>query len=103
MVQELKSPTLEIINIVEKIIDEYSGEFDKNQLFEKLPINISLTTFNTILNYLEKINKIITSDNGIITYIWDPELAIKYLTKKHLHYDNVKKEGEGNSESNRYF
>ena len=95
MAQELKSPTLEIVGIVEKTIDEYSGEFDKSQLFEKLPINISWLAFNTIVNYLEELNKIIISDNGVITYIWDPELAIKYLTKKHLHCDNAKKEEEG--------
>ena len=70
-----RSPTLETVNMVENTIKEFSGEFKKTQLWEKLPKKVMWPTYLLILNYLEEINKIITSDNGIITYIWNPELA----------------------------
>jgi len=77
-----RSPTLETIKMVEETIKEYSGEFKKTQIWEKLPRKVMWPTYLLILNYLEEINKIITSDNGIITYIWNPELAKKYLSKR---------------------
>lgn len=86
MTQELRSPTLDTIKMVEKTIEEYSGEFNKTQLWEKLPRKVMWPTYLVILKYLEEINKIITSDNGIITWIWNPELARKYL-KKELIYN----------------
>ena len=86
----IRSPTLETVKMVEKIIDKYSGEFKKTQLWQKLPRKVMWPTYLIILEYLEEINRIVISDNGIITYIWDPELAKKYLSKKHLHYGNSK-------------
>ena len=98
----LRSPTLETVRMVEETINEHSGEFNKTQIWEKLPRKIMWPTFNTILNYLKEINKIITSDNGVITHIWNPELARKYSDKKHLHYDNVKKKREEKAKSYSY-
>lgn len=77
-----RSPTLETVKMVEKTVDEYSGEFKKTQLWEKLPRKIMWSTYLAILNYLEEINKIIISDNGIISYIWNPELAKKIRFSK---------------------
>ena len=102
MTQELRSPTLETIKMVEKTIDENSGEFNKTQLWGKLPRKVMWPTYLVILKYLEDINKIITSDNGVITYIWNPELARKYSDKEHLHYDNVKKRGKEKTQSYSY-
>ena len=85
-----RSPTLETVKMVEKTIDKYSGEFKKTQLWQKLPRKVMWPTYLIILNYLEEVNRIVISGNGIITYIWDPELAKKYLTKKHLYHDNAK-------------
>lgn len=86
MVQELnnnlRSPTLETVKMVEETIDEHSGEFNKTQIWEKLPRKIMWPTFNTILDYLEEINKIIISDNGIITWIWNPELVKRMRSRK---------------------
>ena len=89
-VRMFRSPTLETVKMVEKTIDKYSGEFKKTQLWQKLPKKVMWPTYLIILEYLEEINRIVISGNGVITYIWDPELAKKYLVKKHLHYDNVK-------------
>ncbi|MBT3691354.1 hypothetical protein HOD75_01090 [archaeon] len=77
-----RSPTLETVNIVEKTIKENSGEFKKTQIWEKLPKKIMWPTYSTILDYLEEINKIIINEDGIITYIWNPELLKKVLHRK---------------------
>jgi len=80
MEQQLKtfrSPTLETVKMVEETIKENSGEFKKTQIWEKLPKKVMWPTYLTILEFLEEINKIIASDNGIITYIWNPKLARK--------------------------
>ncbi len=78
-----RSPTLETVKMVEKTIKENSGEFKKTQIWEKLPRKIMWPTYLVILNYLEEINKIITRDDGIITYIWNPILLKKVLHRKH--------------------
>ena len=78
----LRSPTLETVAMVERTAEQYSGEFKRTELWEKLPKKVMWSTFVTILNYLEEINKIITSEDGIITYIWNPRLAGKVKTNK---------------------
>ena len=90
MTQQLRSPTLETIKMVEKVINDESAEFNKTQLWEKLPRKIMWPTFTTIVNYLEEINKIIISDNGVITWIWNPEFAQKMRSRKSLHFENTK-------------
>ena len=82
IVSLFRSPTLETVHMVEKTIEEYSGEYKKTQLWEKLPRKVMWPTFVTILNYLEEINKIVVSENGIITYIWNPKLAGRVRTRK---------------------
>lgn len=89
-VRLFRSPTLETVKMVEEVIHEYSGEFKKTQLWQKLPRKVMWPTYLVILEYLEEINRIVISDNGIITYIWNPELAKLYLAKKHLYYNNGK-------------
>ncbi len=80
--RSFRSPTLETIKMVEKIIKRYSGEFRKTQIWEKLPRKVMWPTYLAILNYLEEINKTITSEDGIIIYIWNPKLAKKLLLRK---------------------
>ena len=77
-----RSPTLETVKMVEETAKKYSGSLKKTALWEKLPRKIMWPTFLVILNYLEESNKIIISDNGIITYIWDPIGIKKYLNRK---------------------
>jgi len=80
--QVVRSPTLETVQMVEKTIEEYSGEYRKTQLWEKLPRKVMWPTFVRILQYLEEINKIVVSDDGIITYIWNPMLSNKLRFRK---------------------
>lgn len=77
-----RSPTLETIQMVEKTLERYSGECKKTTLWEKLPRKVMWTTFLTILAYLEELNKIVISDEGIITYIWNPSLVRKLQSRK---------------------
>ena len=82
IVQLFRSPTLDTVNMVEKTIEEYSGEHKKTQLWNKLPRKVMWPTFVIILNYLEEINKIVISEDGIITYIWNPKLVNKVRARK---------------------
>jgi len=82
IIKIFRSPTLETVNMVEKTIKENSAEFKKTQIWEKLPKKIMWPTYLIILDYLEEINKIITREDGIITYIWNPALLKKVLHLK---------------------
>ena len=86
-----RSPTLETVKMVERTIDKYSGEFKKTQLWHKLPRKVMWPTYLIILSYLEEINHTIISDNGVITYIWKPELAKRYLKNKNLQIKTSRK------------
>jgi len=81
-IRTLRSPTLETVSMVEKIIEEHSGEFKKTELWAILPRKVMWSTFTTILSYLEEINKIVISGEGIITYIWNPMLVNKVRSRK---------------------
>lgn len=77
-----RSPTLETVLMVEKVIEEYSGEFNRTELWKKLPKKVMWQTYLVILNYLQSINKIAISKQGILVYIWSPESAKKFMNKK---------------------
>jgi len=91
VVKLFRSPTLETVKMVEDTIEKYNGEFKKTLIWEKLPRKVQWGTFLTILNYLQEINKIVVTKKGILVYIWNPELAKKYLSRKDLDYDYVKR------------
>ena len=77
-----RSPRLETIIMVEKFIKEKSGEYRKTELFQKLPKKVMWGTFNVILEYLWKNNKIGIDRTGYIIYIWNPELVEKLKNRK---------------------
>ena len=81
-----RSPTLETVSMVEKTIDEYSGEFNRTELWKKLPKKVMWQTYLVILDYLQSINKIAFDRNGTIGYIWSPELAKKILKRKNIKW-----------------
>ena len=70
-----RSPTLHTVLMVEKTIEKYSGEFNKTELWKKLPKKVMWQTYLVILDYLENINKIAFDRNGTLAYIWSPKLA----------------------------
>lgn len=72
-----RSPTLQTVLMVEKFIDENSGEFRKTQVWKNLPKKVMWPTFQIILDYLESIHKIIYDKQGHIVYIWNPKFLEK--------------------------
>ncbi len=72
-----RSPTLQTVLMVEKFIDDNSGEFKKTELFNKLPKKVMWQTFQVIMEYLESTFKIVYDKEGYIVYIWNPEFYEK--------------------------
>ena len=79
-----RSPTLDTVLMAEKTIDEYSGEFNRTELWKKLPKKVMWQTFLVILEYLESINKIAFDREGKIAYIWNPQLAKRLRARKEI-------------------
>ena len=77
-----RSPTLDTVLMVERTIEKYSSEFNRTELWKKLPRKVMWQTYLIILDYLQTINKIAIADNGIIVYIWSPEFAEKLSKRK---------------------
>lgn len=77
-----RSPRLNTVIMVEEFIKEHSGEFKKTELFYKLPKKMMWGTFNVILQYLWESNKIGIDKNDYVVYIWNPELAKRFLNRK---------------------
>lgn len=73
-----RSPTLQTVLMVEKFIDDNSGEFKKTELFKKLPKKVMWQTFQIIIEYLESTLKIAYDNEGYVVYIWNPEFAKKF-------------------------
>lgn len=77
-----RSPTLDTVLMVEKTIEKYSGEFNRTEIWKKLSKKVMWQTYLTILNYLQSINKIAIDNNGVIGYIWSPEIAKRFMKRK---------------------
>tara|TARA_Y100000034_G_C6875877_1_gene400539 strand:+ start:126 stop:404 length:279 start_codon:yes stop_codon:yes gene_type:complete len=80
----VRSPTLDTVLMVEKIIEKYSGEFNRTELWKKLPRRVMWQTYLTVLDYLQSINKIAIDRVGKIGYIWNPELAKRLSKRKEI-------------------
>ena len=75
-------PRLDTIQMVEDTISE-AKEFDsKNKLWRTLPKQVQYKTFTTILDYLEKSNKIMYDKEGTILWIFANNPKIKKLHRK---------------------
>jgi hypothetical protein len=80
----VRSPTLDTVLMVENTIDYFSGEFNRTDLWKKLPKKVMWQTYLVILDYLENINKITFDKEGKIVYIWNPKLAKKLSCRKEI-------------------
>ena len=80
----VRSPTLDTVLMVEKAIEEFSGEFNRTELWKKLPKKVMWQTYLVILDYLQDINKIAVDREGKIAYIWNPTLAKKLRQMKEI-------------------
>ena len=79
-----RSPTLDTVLMVERVIEENSGEFNRTTLWKSLPKKVMWQTFLFILDYLESINKIAFDSKGSIAYIWNPVLAKRLSGRKEI-------------------
>ena len=80
----LHYPQLDTILRVEKFIKENSGEFKKKAIWQKLPKKMMYQTFCVIFDYLLESGKIARDREGWVVWIWNPELAKKYLQRTDL-------------------
>ena len=88
--QVLHMPRLDTVLMVEDTIKKLDYCPTKNQLWRALPRMVMWQTFNIILDYLIKSNKIII-DNGEIVWIFADNPRIKELLAKSVPYKRVKK------------
>jgi len=80
----VRSPTLDTVLMVEKTIDKYSGDYNRTELWRKLPKKVMWQTYLVVLDYLQDINKIAIDKMGKIAYIWNPSLAKKLAGRKEI-------------------
>ena len=80
----VRSPTLDTVLMVEKAIEEYSGEYNRTALWKHLPKKVMWQTYVVILDYLENINKIAVGHDQKIAYIWNPALARKLRMRPQI-------------------
>ena len=86
----LHYPQLDTILRVEDFIRENSGEFKKKSLWENLPKKMIYQTFCVIFDYLLESGKIALDREDHVVWIWNPELAAKYLARPDLNWRNSK-------------
>ncbi len=72
-----RSPTLDTVLMVEKFIEDHSGEHTRTEIWKKLPRKVMWQTYLVIIDYLQSINKIAIDKTDHIAYIWSPGLAKK--------------------------
>ena len=80
----VRSPTLDTVLMVEKTIDKYSGDYNRTELWRKLPKKVMWQTYLVVLDYLQDINKIAIDKMGKIAYIWNPSLAKKLAGRREI-------------------
>jgi hypothetical protein len=79
-----RSPTLDTVMMIERTIEKYSAEYNRREIWKKLPKKVMWQTYVVSLDYLESINKIAIDKEGKIGYIWNPLLAKKLASKKEI-------------------
>ena len=79
-----RSPTLQTVLMVEKFIEENSGEFTKTQVFNNLPKKVMWQTFQVIMEYLERSYRIVIEKDGVVTYIWNPKFYEKIKNRPDI-------------------
>jgi len=77
-----RSPTLDTVLMVEKTIDKYGGEFNRTQIWKKLPRKVMWQTYVIIIDYLLHTSRIATDRDGKLCSIWNPKLAKKLARRK---------------------
>ena len=75
-------PRLDTIEMVEDMISKQKEFSSKNRLWRSLPKQVQYKTFTTILDYLEKSNKIMFDKEGTILWIFVDNPKLKKLHRE---------------------
>ncbi len=75
-------PRLDTIQMVEELISKNREYSSKNKLWRALPKQVQYPTLITILNYLEKSNKIMYDKKGAILWIFADNPKLKKLHRE---------------------
>ena len=67
--------------MVETIVQKYSQEYGKFQLWKKLPKKMMYQTFQVILNYLEESGKIFIDKEGCVIWTYNPQRIKKLISE----------------------
>jgi len=88
MIQNInaRSPTLQTVLMVEKLIKDRSGEYKKTDLFNNLPKKVMWQTFQVIMSYLESTARIAIDRDGYVVYVWNPEFVARFKNKTELQW-----------------
>jgi len=79
-------PRLDSVLMVEDTIKKLDYYPTRNQLWRALPKAMMWQTFNVILDYLIKSNKIIIDKEGKVIWIFADNPKVKDLLKKSVPY-----------------
>jgi hypothetical protein len=77
-------PRLASIEMVEDILKEYHEFASKSALQRALPRTIQTQTFNRILEYLEKSNKILFTKDRAVVWIFSSDPKLKKVWKESV-------------------
>ena len=75
-------PRLDTIEMVEEMISKNKEFSSKNKLWRSLPKQVQYKTFVTILEYLEKSNKIMYDKKGSVLWIFVDNPKLKKLHRE---------------------
>lgn len=79
-----RSPTLQTVLMVEKFIEENSGEYKKTELWKFLPKKVMWQTYQIVMDYLRSINKIVYDKQDYVVYIWNTEFSKKVNNRPEI-------------------
>ncbi|MFZ1077144.1 MAG: hypothetical protein WAN47_06920 [Nitrosotalea sp.] len=75
-------PRLDTVEMVEETISDKKEFSSKNRLWRTLPRQVQYPTLLTILNYLEKSNKIMYDKKGAILWIFADNPKLKKMHRE---------------------
>ena len=77
-------PRLDTIKMVEEFIKTHSGEYKRRSLWEHLPKKMMYQNYKKIIDYLLDSGKIVLDKDGIVVWIWDPEIVRQYYNREDM-------------------
>lgn len=82
--QVLHYPRLDTVLMVEDAIKNHQDYPTRTQLWRSLPKKVQYQTFQVILDYLQKSNKILVGKDGKIVWIFADNPKLKELLKNSV-------------------